>query len=114
MKYLKTFENFENKEVNEGLFNYDQKNVKKDLEKGKKSIDEIFNRTFQEAFRMGIIKRTAEKLDEERKKEILEKVIEDPDGIGTLRLKGEEIIYIPKNQVKLKGVGNAINGTSLS
>lgn len=113
MNNIKTFEQFNNYEkVDEGLFSYDQKNLKKDLETGK-PVEEIFNRAFAESLKMGAVKKIVSSASEESKKNILQQAAKDPDGIGAVRIKGNELVYLPKASVKYKGVGSGISGTSL-
>jgi hypothetical protein len=113
MKHLQTFESFSNEELNEGLFSYDQKSLQKDMDSGK-PVDEILNRAFAGSLKLGAVRKVASSATDENKQEVLQAALQDPDGIGALRISGNELVYLEKAKVKYKGKGGAITGTGLA
>jgi hypothetical protein len=98
--------------LNEGLFTFDKKDIQKGLDSGQ--IAKTFDRAFKQSFEMGAVKKIADKLTDEQKKEFLDKALQDESGIGAIKLgKDGKLTYVANANVKKKGVGGGASGTSL-
>jgi hypothetical protein len=114
-KHLKTFESFTNDEINEGILGRfigvrQKSDIEKGLEKGE--IEETFEKMFGDKLnQMSVLRPYAVKLGEEGMKDILQLALEDPDGIGTVKVEDKVMVYVPAIEVKYGS--NPLGGPSL-